>query len=124
LDCSTYRAERAAIVLLYAAKIAAAQVSAPRDQVAAIIAALRLEERSALRGLLERERHRRNARRRARFGFTLAKRNVSHRRQAVRSLRRRRRFVAYGRIRVRFRIEIERMRYPSKSRVWAHIKPS
>jgi len=48
---STYSQQRAAIIALYAAKIAAARTTAPGDQLATIIAAIRSEEQAALRAL-------------------------------------------------------------------------
>lgn len=48
---SSYRQERAAIISLYAAKIAAARMTARHDQIARIVEALRGEERAALRAL-------------------------------------------------------------------------
>jgi hypothetical protein len=52
---STYAQERGVILLLYAAKIAAAQLYSPKDQLAAIVNALKAEERAALNSLRERE---------------------------------------------------------------------
>lgn len=52
---STYAQERAAILLLFGSKIAAAQLYSPKDQLAAIISALKAEERAALNSLRERE---------------------------------------------------------------------
>ena len=53
---NTYQAERASILLLYASKIAAAQLYARKDELAAIIAVLRAEERAALNALRDKER--------------------------------------------------------------------
>jgi hypothetical protein len=52
---SSYAQERAAILLLFGSKIAAAQLYSPKDQLAAIINALKAEERAALNSLRERE---------------------------------------------------------------------
>lgn len=60
---SLYQAERASILLLYASKIAAAQLYARKNEVAVIIAALKAEERAALQTLREREQAERASRR-------------------------------------------------------------
>jgi Relaxase/Mobilisation nuclease domain len=52
---STYAQERAAILLLFGSKIAAAQLYSPKDELAAIITALKSEEKAALNSLRERE---------------------------------------------------------------------
>jgi hypothetical protein len=73
-EVRSYHAERSAIALLYAAKIAAARLYASKDHVEAIIAALRAEERAALEALRMREQSMRQARRRTRLAFTFAAR--------------------------------------------------
>lgn len=52
---TTYAQERAAILLLFGSKIAAAQLYSPKDELAAIITALKSEEKAALNSLRERE---------------------------------------------------------------------
>lgn len=52
---STYAQERGAILLLYASKIAAAQLYCPHDHVAAVVNALKAEQRAALEALYQRE---------------------------------------------------------------------
>src|SRR5947209_17104012 len=69
---STYRQERSALVLFYASKIAAAQISAPKQQLAAIIAAIRAEEKSALSALKARRAFMARARRQKKFAWRIA----------------------------------------------------
>jgi hypothetical protein len=68
--------------MLYAAKIAAAELYAPEHLRAAIIAALRAEQRAALRALREAEQIRINHQRQNRMGWQFAKRTSSARRTA------------------------------------------
>jgi hypothetical protein len=62
--------------LLYAAKIAAARLYASRDELDAILAALRGEERAALSALREREKIKIQQRRQQRMAWRLAARCV------------------------------------------------
>jgi hypothetical protein len=76
---STYRQERAAIIFLYAAKIAAARLYAPKHELAAIVAAIRAEEEAALRALKERREFEKQANQRKRLGWRFATRAVTDR---------------------------------------------
>jgi hypothetical protein len=69
---STYRQERAALVMLYAAKIAAARLYAPEHELAAIIAAIRAEEKAALAALREHEQIRIKRQRQIRMAWQFA----------------------------------------------------
>jgi hypothetical protein len=51
----SHRQERAALLSFYAAKLAAIYLYARKDQITAMVAALRSEERAALRALRERQ---------------------------------------------------------------------
>jgi hypothetical protein len=73
----TYQQERGAILMLYAAKIAAARLFAPKHELDAILAALRAEQRSALSALREREQVKAEARRMKRFAWRFAARQVT-----------------------------------------------
>jgi hypothetical protein len=84
-------------VLFYAAKIAAAQISAPKLQLAAIIAAIRAEERSALTALKERRAPMTQARRQKRFAWHFAARAVSQKARVQGTARRPRRTHFRGR---------------------------
>ena len=94
---STHGAERAALLWLYAAKIAAAQLFASKDQLAAIIEALRAEERAALSALRERHQSEAERKRRVRLAWVFAARGATRRRQFDRPRRRH----AHHRIRAR-----------------------
>lgn len=74
---STYRQERDAILMLYAAKIAAARLFAPKHELDAILAALRAEQRAALCALREREQVKAQARRIKRFAWRFAAQGVT-----------------------------------------------
>jgi hypothetical protein len=74
---STYRQERDAILMLYAAKIAAARLFAPKHELDAILAALRAEQRAALSALREREQVKAEARRMKKFAWRFAARGVT-----------------------------------------------
>jgi hypothetical protein len=78
---STYAQERGVILLLYAAKIAAAQLYSPKDQLAAIVNALKAEERAALSALREREAVENERQKRTRLlqAYGLAARGVTSR---------------------------------------------
>jgi hypothetical protein len=78
---STYAQERGAILLLYASKIAAAQLSHGQDHVNAIVTALKAEERAALNALYEREAAEVETQRRKRLpeDFKMAARGISRR---------------------------------------------
>jgi hypothetical protein len=70
-DGFTFSQERTAILLLYAAKIAAAQLHAPKHELAAILAALRAEQRAALRALRATAQARAKTRRQKRLAWLL-----------------------------------------------------
>jgi hypothetical protein len=63
--------------LLYASKIAAAQLHAPKHELAAILAALRAEQRAALRALREVEQAKAKTRRQKRFAWLFATRVIT-----------------------------------------------
>ncbi len=86
-EASTYGAERAAIVLLYAAKLAAARLYAPRHQLQAITQALKAEEQAALRALREEEHYRRQRRRLKKLAWGFSARSVSGRPPTARGKR-------------------------------------
>jgi hypothetical protein len=58
--------------MLYAAKIAAARLYAPEHEFAAIVAAMRAEERAALAALRDRQQMTNEARRRKKLGWRFA----------------------------------------------------
>jgi hypothetical protein len=74
---SSYRQERAALVMLYASKIAAARLYAPKHELDAIIAAIRAEEKAALAALREREQIRINRQRQNRIAWQFAGRALA-----------------------------------------------
>src|SRR5258707_15789529 len=74
---STYGAERASLALFYAAKIAAAQLYARKDELAAIIAALKAEERAAFGALREHQRMRSRQHRHRMLALAIAAREVT-----------------------------------------------
>jgi hypothetical protein len=78
---STYAQERVAILLLFGSKIAAAQLYSPKDQLAAIISALKAEERAALNSLRDREvvEIEKQTRRRLLLAYRVAARHVTGR---------------------------------------------
>jgi len=76
-DGFTFSQERSAIILLYAAKIAAAQLYAPKHELAAILAALRVEQRAALRASREIEQAKAKTRRRNTFAWRFATRVIA-----------------------------------------------
>ena len=82
LHRSTYRQDRAAVLMLFAAKIAAAQLYAPKYELSAILAALRAEERATLQALRDQERMRAAARRVKRLGWNFASRAAGRRKKA------------------------------------------
>jgi hypothetical protein len=63
--------------MLYAAKIAAAQLNAPKHELEAMLAALRAEERAALKALEEREHLKARDRRLRRLDWTFAASGVA-----------------------------------------------
>lgn len=65
--------------MLYAAKIAAAELHAPKKELAAILAALRAEERATLNALREGEQMKAQRRRQVRLAWTFGKRGVDGR---------------------------------------------
>jgi hypothetical protein len=75
----TYRQERAALVMLYAAKITAARLYAPKHELAAIVAAIRAEEKAALGALKERREFEAQAKRKKRLGWRFATRAATGR---------------------------------------------
>lgn len=77
----TFRDERAAILLLYAARIASAELFSKKDEVVAIIAAIRSEQRAALKELESREQTERSRKNSGRSGLVAqAARQVTRRR--------------------------------------------
>jgi hypothetical protein len=80
--------------LLYAAKIAAAQLYASKHEVAAIIAALRAEQRAVLRALREVEQAKAKTRRQKRFAWLFATRVIA---PTTKTAKPRRPFVFGGR---------------------------
>jgi hypothetical protein len=82
---STYAQERAAILLLFGSKIAAAQLYSPKDQLAAIISALKAEERAALNSLRDREEVEieKQTRRRLLLAYRVVARHVAERALSV-----------------------------------------
>jgi len=84
---SIYGSERAALALFYAAKIAAAQLYAPKHLVAAIIAAIRAEERAAASALRERHRFEAERKRRRRSAWVSAARETTRRQEGTDPLR-------------------------------------
>jgi hypothetical protein len=100
---SGYSARRAMILADFAAKIAAAWLYAARHELAAIVAALKAEQREALRALREREQSQLGEHRRKKFFRSLAARQASRRtapanpyRPPPRGRRTRRRERQYG----------------------------
>jgi hypothetical protein len=89
---STYRQERSALVMLYAAKIAAARLYARKEDIDAIVAALRAEEKAALRALKERREFAVQAKRRNKFAWNIAKALVARRKSSSINPRRPRRW--------------------------------
>lgn len=81
-DPSSYRAEYGSIRLLYAAKIAAARLYASRDELDAILAALRYEERAALSALRAREQIKIQQRRKMRMGWSFAAQGAARQRRS------------------------------------------
>jgi hypothetical protein len=65
--------------MLYAAKIAAARLYAPKHELAAIEAAIRAEEKAALRALKERRDIEAQARRKTKLAWKIATAPVTHR---------------------------------------------
>jgi hypothetical protein len=76
-DGFTFSQERTTILLLYAAKIAAAQLYAPKNELAAILAALRAEQQAALRASREVEQAKAKTRRQDRFAWLFATRVIT-----------------------------------------------
>jgi hypothetical protein len=68
---SSYAKERAIILLLYAAKIAAARLYTAPDELEAVLASLKSEEHAALNALREREHIQNRKRRTQRLGWRL-----------------------------------------------------
>jgi hypothetical protein len=68
--------------MLFAAKIAAAQLYAPKYELSAILAALRAEERATLQALRDQEWMKAAARRTRRLAWGFAARSVARRRSA------------------------------------------
>lgn len=62
--------------MLFAAKLAAAQLYAPKHELDAMLAALRAEQEAALKALEEREHIKAQERRLKRFAWTFAARNL------------------------------------------------
>jgi hypothetical protein len=60
------------LILFYAAKIAAAELHAPRHELAAIVAAIRAEEKSALSALKESRDFEAQAKRRTKLAWKIA----------------------------------------------------
>src|SRR5262249_11383759 len=84
----SYRADRSVILLLYAAKIAAAELYAPEHERLAIISALRAEQRAALRVLRERHLFDAAAKRKVKLTWRFALRETTRARTKSRSTRR------------------------------------
>ena len=95
-DALTFGQERTAILLLYAAKIAAAQLHASKHELAAILAALRAEERAALRALREMQQSKAKIKRQKRLAWRFATRVIG---PTARTAKARRPFVFDGRLR-------------------------
>jgi hypothetical protein len=94
----TYRQERSALTLLYAAKIAAAHLHAPKHELAALIAAIKAEESAALNALRQRKEFDIERKRRKRFAWVFAARGVTRRNTVVISSHRPGRTRRRGRI--------------------------
>jgi hypothetical protein len=88
---NTFGAERANLALFYAVKIAAAQLYARKDEIAAIIAALKAEERAAFSALRERQQMQTQQHRHQMLALAIVAREVTRK---FRSRRRHRRPIS------------------------------
>jgi hypothetical protein len=79
------------LILFYAAKIAAAELHAPRHELTAIIAAIRAEQKSALNALKERRDFEAQAKRRTKLAWRIATAPVMRRKARPMNPRRPRR---------------------------------